>query len=127
VSKPNRVPARRTPDDNALAWALASVATPHLTRRESDRIYIAIGVGETFAAIHDLITAIARGRIPLSDDLVATVTTWLDCYAGQDAESRLRQLIAEVKTRPPQQVSKTDEQRRYLRPAAKYGHRRSAG
>jgi hypothetical protein len=106
------VPARRTPDDNALAWALASVATPHLTRRESDRIYIAIGVGETCAAIHDLITAIARGRIPLSDDLVATVTTWLDCYAGQDAESRLRQLIAEVKTRPPQQVSKTDEQRR---------------
>jgi hypothetical protein len=63
--------------------------------------------------IDDLITAIARERIALSDDLVATVTTWLDCYVGQDAEPRLRQLIAEVKTDPPQQASKADELRRY--------------
>jgi hypothetical protein len=62
------------------------VARPHLTRRESDHIYIAIGVGDMFAAIDGLITAIARERTPLSDDLVATVTAWLDCYVGQDAE-----------------------------------------
>jgi hypothetical protein len=127
VSERSRRPARRTPNDDALAWALASSATPHLAQRECDRIYIAIGVGETFVAIHDLTISIARERIPLSDDLVATVTAWLDCYVGHDAEPRLRQLIGEVKTASPQRVSKTDEPRRYLSRAARYGRRRSAG
>jgi hypothetical protein len=125
VSNPSKSPTTRAPDDDALAWALASAARPHLTRRESDRIYIAIGVGDTFAAIDDLITAIARVRIPLSDDLVATVTAWLDCYVGQDAEPRLRQLIAEVKTSPPQQLPEADALHTYFHVAAKYGHRRS--
>jgi hypothetical protein len=127
VSKPSKAPTTRAPDDDALAWALASAARPHLTRRENDRIYIAIGVGDMFAAIDDLITAIARERIPLSDDLVATVTAWLDCYVGQDAEPRLRQLIAEVKIFPPQQVSEADPLRSYLHVAAEYGHRLTPG
>jgi hypothetical protein len=59
---------------------------------EADRIYIAIGSGETFDAIGALITAIARERIPVSQALAATVSAWLDCYLGQDAEPRLRDL-----------------------------------
>ena len=84
------------PDDATLAWELAAAARPHLGRFEADRIYIAIGIGETFAAIDTLITAIARDRIALGEDLLATTSTWLDCYLGQDAEPRLRQLVAEV-------------------------------
>jgi hypothetical protein len=114
------------PDDDALAWALASAVGPHITRLEADRIYIAIGVGETFAAIDALVTAISRERIPLSDELVATLTTWLDCYVGQDAEPRLRELIAEVKSFPPQQKSESATVYRYLHVAAQYGRRRSA-
>ena len=97
--------ARKAPDDAALAWELASAAGAHLNRVDADRIHVAIGIGATFAAIDDLITAIVRDGVPLGDDLIETVAAWLDCYVGQDAESRLRRLIAEVKTLPPQRLS----------------------
>jgi hypothetical protein len=100
VSKPSRVPARKAPYDAALAWELAAAAHPYLSRCEADRIYIAIGIGDAFDAIDALITAIARDRIRLGDDLVATVVTWLDRYVGQPTEPRLRQLITEVQTSP---------------------------
>lgn len=90
MSTPRRAPLRRAPDDDAVAWELAAAPHPHLSRAEADRIYIAIGVGDVFEAIDALLTAIARDRIPLSHDLVATVASWLDCYRGQDAEARLR-------------------------------------
>jgi hypothetical protein len=109
VSKPNRPPARKAPDDAALAWGLAATAHPHLSRIDADRIYIALGIGETFDAIDALLTAIARDHIPLSADLVATTAAWLDCYLEQDAEPRLRQLLAEVSTTSPQQISAVDE------------------
>ena len=102
MSKPSRTPVRKAPDDHALAWALAAVAHPYLSRPDADRIYIAIGIGETFAAIDALLTAIARNGIPVGDDLAATVATWLDCYRGQDTEPRLRQLLATVKISPQQ-------------------------
>lgn len=121
MSKPNRVPARRAPDDVALAWELAAATHPHLSRCEADRIYIAIGIGDAFDAIDALITAIARDRIRLGDDLVATVVTWLDRYVGQPTEPRLRQLIAEVQTSPPA----AEELPGSLLVAEQYRHRRS--
>jgi hypothetical protein len=105
VSKPSRTRGPKAPDDDALAFELAAAARPHLSRVDADRFYIAIGVGDTFEAIDALITAIARDRIPLGRDVVATVATWLDCYRGQDAEPRLRQLLADVKDSPPQHLS----------------------
>jgi hypothetical protein len=62
--------------------------------------YIGIGVGETFAAIDALLTAIARDQIAVSNDLVVTVTAWLDCFIGQAAEPRLRELLADVENQP---------------------------
>lgn len=109
MSTPPGAPVRRAPDDDALAWELAAVARPHLSRAEADRIYIAIGVGDVFEAIDALLTAIARDRIPLGHDLVAAVASWMDCYRGQDAESRLRQLLAEINQVPPQQMSAFEE------------------
>ncbi len=102
MSTPSREPTRLAPNDDALAWELAAAARPYLTGADSDRIYIAIGIGETFTAIERLISASARYRIPLSGGLLATLATWLDCYQGQDAEPRLRQLIDELKTHAPQ-------------------------
>ena len=125
MSKPNRTPVRKAPDDDALAWALAAAAHPHLSRPDADRIYIAIGIGETFTAIDALLTAIAREAIPLGDDLVATVATWLDCYRGQDTEPRLRHLLAEVKTFPPQRISAATELPGSVPEAEQYRHRRS--
>jgi hypothetical protein len=85
------------PDDIKLAWALADAARPYLSATELSAIHISIGVGETFAAIDVLVTAVARERLPLDDELVGTVTAWLDCYVGQDAEPRLRELLADVR------------------------------
>jgi hypothetical protein len=112
VSKPSKTPARKAPDDTALAWELAAAARPHMSRAEADHIYIAIGIGETFDAIDALITAIARERIPVGQALAATVSAWLDCYLGQSAEPRLRDLIAEVKTYRPQQTCAATKQPR---------------
>lgn len=85
---------RKAPDDDVVAWQLVAVAHPHLSRVDADRIYIHIGVGDTFDAIATLLTVIARDHIPLGRDLVATVASWLDCYRGQEAEPRLRDLLA---------------------------------
>lgn len=109
MSTPRRAPARRAPDDDAVAWELAAAAHPHLSRAEADGIYIAIGVGEVFEAIDALLTAIARDRIPLGRDLVVTVASWLGCYRGQAAEARLRQLLTEIKQVPPQRMSAFEE------------------
>lgn len=109
MSTPSRAPAPKAPDDVALAWELAATAHPYLSRVDADRIYIALGISETFAAIDTLLTAIVQNRIPLSDDLVATVLTWLDGYVGQTAEPRLRELLDDVKTNMPQQISAVSE------------------
>ena len=125
MSKPNRTPVRKAPDDYALAWKLAAAARPHLSRPDADRIYIAIGIGETYTAIDALLTAIVRDRIPLGDDLVATVATWLDRYRGQDTEPRLRHLLAQVKTSAPQRISAAKGLPGRVPEAKQYRHRRS--
>jgi hypothetical protein len=96
------------PDDAALAWELAATANPHLGKYELDRIYVLIGIGETFAAIEVLITVIVRDRIVIGEDLLATVVAWLDCYVGQDAEQHLRQLVGDVQTVAAQSLSTAD-------------------
>jgi hypothetical protein len=121
VSKPNRAPSTRPLNDAALAWELAAAAHPHLSRCEADRIYIAIGIGDAFDAIDALITAIARDRIRLGDDLVAAVLTWLDRYVGQPFEPRLRELIAKVQTSPPAATKRSGS----MLLAQQYRHRRS--
>jgi len=124
VPKPSRVPAKSAPDDAALAWALAATAHPHLSRIDADPIYIALGIGETFAAIDALLTVLARNHIPLSAELGATAASWLDCYLGQDAEPRLRQLLAEIKAVSPQQISAVKAPARVRPDAAQDRYRR---
>lgn len=96
MSNHRRAPIPRAPDDIKLAWALADAARPYLSAPELSAIHISIGVGETFTAIDVLVTAVARERLPLDGNLVGTVTAWLDCYVGQDAEPRLRELLADI-------------------------------
>ena len=99
------MPASKLPDGTALAWELATAARPQLSNVEADRIYIAIGIGEAFDAIEALITVIARKRIPVTEEMAATVNTWLDCHRSHDVEPRLRELIATAKTYRPQPIS----------------------
>ena len=112
MSTPRRTRVPKAPHDDALAFELAAVARPDLSRIDTDRIYIAIGIDDTFEAIDTLITAIARDRIPLGRDLIATVANWLHCYRGQDTEPRRRHLLGEVKRGSPQQLSAFEERSR---------------
>jgi hypothetical protein len=76
-----------------LAWALAEAAKPHLSIVECDAVFVAIGAGETLAAIRQLVKLVAMKRIPLQPDLVWRCTTWLRAYVGHDAERYLHRLI----------------------------------
>jgi hypothetical protein len=76
-----------------LAWALALAAKPHLDALERNYTFVAIGAGETFAAIHTLLKWVAIKRIPVEPDLVRQCISWLDAYVGHRDERYLRRLI----------------------------------
>ena len=105
MPNPNSAKTRQPPNDDALAWQLTAAAHPHLSKVEADQIHIAIGIGETFAAIDALITVIARHQVPLDGDLMTALAAWLDCYHGHNDEPRLRHLLAEITDCSPNQVS----------------------
>lgn len=89
-----RASRRRVPDETALAWELAAAARPQLTAAGAHRVHIAIGIGETFAAIDVLLSTIAGEQIPITPALAALVGVWLDCYTGHNDHPRLRDLLA---------------------------------
>ena len=84
--------------ETALAWALADAAKPHLNAVERCDVYIAIGVGDVFAAIHDLITTAAGRRIGIPGRLVQACHDWLDVHVGHEDERHLRGLVEAVLT-----------------------------
>ena len=80
-------------EETNLAWALAEAVKPHLSTVERDNVFVAIGSGETFAAIGQLFKSAATKRIPLRPDLLQRCRTWLGAYVGHDDERYLRRLI----------------------------------
>jgi hypothetical protein len=78
-----------------LAWAVAEAAKPHLNAVERDEVFVAIGAGETFAAMRQLLRSVEIKRIPLGLDLLQQCRTWLRGYGGHDDERHLRRLIEE--------------------------------
>jgi hypothetical protein len=80
----------------SLARALAEAAKPYLCAVERDDVYVAIGTGERFAAIRQMIKSVAVKRIPLRADLVQWCVTWLHAYVGHEDEGYLRHLIEDV-------------------------------
>jgi hypothetical protein len=76
-----------------LAWALAEAAKPHLNAAERNDIFVAIGAGEPFAAICQLLKSIATTRIPVRPDLVQRCRRWLSAHMGHEDERYLRRHI----------------------------------
>ena len=76
-----------------LAWALSLAVKPQLNVGERNHIFVAIGAGDTFAAIRSLLKWVAIKRIPLTPDLVRRCVSWLDAYVGHEDERYLRRLI----------------------------------
>jgi hypothetical protein len=64
-----------------------------MTVDERDNVFMAIGSGDSFAAIRGLFKSVANKRIALRPDLVQECTTWLQTYVGHKDERYLRRLI----------------------------------
>jgi hypothetical protein len=64
-----------------------------MTVDERHNVFVAIGSGETFAAIRGLLYSVAIKRIALRPDLVQECITWLHTYVGHRDERYLRRLI----------------------------------
>jgi hypothetical protein len=79
--------------ETALAWTLAEAVKPHLSAIERSDVFIAIGAGETFAAIRGLVTSVAAKRIALRPDLAQQCVAWLHAYVGHKDERYFRRLI----------------------------------
>jgi hypothetical protein len=78
-----------------VAWAVAVAAKPYLSAVERHAVFVAIGAGETFAAIRGLLRSVEIKRIPLGPDLLQQCRTWLRGYGGHEDERYLRRLIEE--------------------------------
>jgi hypothetical protein len=78
-----------------LAWAVAEAAKPYLNAVERTAVFVAIGAGETSAAIRGLLRSVEIKRIPLGPDLLQQCRTWLRGYGGHDDERHLRRRIEE--------------------------------
>ncbi|AGB22386.1 hypothetical protein Mycsm_02018 [Mycobacterium sp. JS623] len=79
----------------SLAWTLADAVKPYLSGIERNHVFMAIGAGETFAAVRGMVKSVAVKRITLRPDLVQECITWLQAYVGHEDEQYLRRLIAE--------------------------------
>jgi hypothetical protein len=107
-----------------LAWALAEAVKPYLSAVERDAVFVAIGAGDTCAAIRGLLRSVEIKRIPLRPDLLHQCRTWLRGYGGHDHERDLRRLIGEpllphvigaAATTPLTRVPSTPKPRSWLR------------
>jgi hypothetical protein len=94
--QPVRTIAADRQTETNLAWALAEAVKPHLSIVERHHVYMAIGVGEMFLALHRLITSAATNQIVLPGELVQRCATWLDAYGGHSQQQHLRGLVKHV-------------------------------
>ena len=88
------------PDEQDLAWALAEEARRFLTIPELNSVFVTLGVGDFSAAIETMVQAVVSSQASLSSVLVARLGQWIDRYAGQPAEPRLRQYLSRIESRP---------------------------
>jgi hypothetical protein len=93
--------AMQLDDERSLAWALIDATRPHLSIAQRNNVHVAIGVGDTFVAMHLMITSAADQRIGLPAELVHRCIRWLDSYAGHEDECYLRDLVEYVQAQEP--------------------------
>lgn len=72
-----------------------------------------------------LMAAVVRLRLSVPGDVIEKCVAWLEGYVGHDAESSLRELVAQFRTSTRIQPSPPQLQRRFLSVTARYRHARS--
>lgn len=84
-----------------LAWELIVSLAPHLNRPCRNRLFAAIGSGDTYPAIEELLAQAARGGYPLIESVAVEIERWLNGYSGTSGEPRLRAIVAQLKVVGP--------------------------
>jgi hypothetical protein len=92
-TKPGSRHQIRAGSEVKLAWSLADTVAACFTDAEHAWTYAALGAGEASATIRRVLDIVVRHRFPLPTKLIRAVESWLECYAGTDNESQLRDLI----------------------------------
>jgi hypothetical protein len=83
----------RQEQEISLAWAMIDAAKPHMSVGECNYAVVAVGAGDTFAAIRQLLKLVAAKRIPLPPRLVKMCAAWIDAYVFHEEYHNLRDLI----------------------------------
>jgi hypothetical protein len=82
--------------DTELAWELADTAKVHLNANQRNKVYIAIGVGDTFSAANFLLQTIVRSGVVIRADLMLKLNRWVASYRDHPEQARLRDLIGRL-------------------------------
>ena len=78
-----------------LSWALAEAVKPHMNALDRNYVFVAIGAGDNFAAIRQVLKLVAAKKVTLRPDLLKRCAVWLDAYVGHRDEHYLRWLVGE--------------------------------
>jgi hypothetical protein len=82
--------------ESRLAWTLAETASPFLDSDQRNQMFVAIGIGDTFAAIRLALEVISRAHCNVEECTATRLRDWLNAYLCHDDEPRLRHWIGRV-------------------------------
>ncbi len=80
----------------ALAWALAEVVRPRLTRELKTRLFTKLGAGEAHTALLSLLDYCSREGIAVPANTVTALCDWVGGYAGTEIETVLRPCVERI-------------------------------
>ncbi len=86
--------------ESDLAWRLVSELAPALSADDSTAVYVELGAGETWFAVHRLLDIAVHNKLSLPAGLIADLLIWLDGYAGRTEEPLVRGLLSRVRVHP---------------------------
>lgn len=99
-----------TISDADMAWLLVDAADLCLTGHERTMTYVELGGGEHHLAIGRILTAVVSSRMALPVAILATLTGWLDGYAGSPEEPQLRSVLAQIRLQQFEAVPSPSQQ-----------------
>lgn len=79
-----------------LAWTLADTVGEWLPGSERHRVYIALGIGDSLAAIKLLLEGAVQQRVPLPAEILESAEFWLASYRGSVDEQMCGDLLGQL-------------------------------
>lgn len=80
-----------------LAWALAESADHWLDGSKRFEVYLALGAGDTCAAIRDLTQVVVREGVNLSAEVLVSLGAWWAAHPGRN-QHQMAVLVNQLRT-----------------------------